>query len=90
MFRKIILGAAIASQAFIGAAYATPARPQAASFDSAKMVGAAGSATRVASPLKRKNDIAGAPFLLPLLGVVALVAVVAVVASGGDDDSSPS
>ncbi|MES3046716.1 hypothetical protein [Sphingomonas faeni] len=90
MFRKIILGAAIAGQAFIGAAYATPARPQAVSFDSAKMVGAAGSPTRVASALKQKNDIAGAPFLLPLLGVVALVAVVAVVASGGDDDSSPN
>ena len=90
MFRKIILGAAIASQAFIGAAYATPARPQTVSFDSAKIVGAAGSPTRVGLPLKRKNEIAGAPLLLPLLGLVALVAVVAVVASGGDDESSPN
>jgi hypothetical protein len=54
------------------------------------MVGAAGSPTRIGASVKRKNDIAGAPFLLPLLGVVALVAVVAVVASGGDDDSSPN
>ena len=90
MFKKIILGAAIASQAFVGAAYATPARPQAVSFDSVKMVGAAGLPTRIGASVKRKNDIAGAPFLLPLLGVVALVAVVAVVASGGDDDSSPN
>lgn len=90
MFKKIILGAAIASQAFIGAAYAAPARPQAVSFDGVKMVGAAGSPTRIGASVKRKNDIAGAPFLLPLLGVVALVAVVAVVASGGDDDSSPN
>ena len=90
MFKKIILGAAIASQAFIGAAYAAPARPQAVRFDSVKMVGAAGLPTRIGASVKRKNDIAGAPFLLPLLGVVALVAVVAVVARGGDDDSSPN
>lgn len=90
MFKKIILGVAIASQAFIGAAYAASARPQAVSFDSVKMVGAAVSPTRIGASVKRKNDIAGAPFLLPLLGVVALVAVVAVVASGGDDDSSPN
>jgi hypothetical protein len=90
MFSKIILGAAIASQAVIGTAYAAPARPQAVSFDSAKMVSATASPTRIGTSVKRKNDIAGAPFLLPLLGVVALVAVVAVVASGGDDDSSPN
>lgn len=90
MFSKIILGAAIASQAVIGTAYAAPARPQAVSFDSVKMVGATASPTRIGTSVKRKNDIAGAPFLLPLLGVVALVAVVAVVASGGDDDSSPN
>ncbi len=90
MFKKIILGAAIASQALMGAAYAAPARPQAVSFDSVKMIGAAGTPARVGTSVKRKNDIAGAPFLLPLLGVVALVAVVAVVASGGDDDSSPN
>lgn len=90
MFKKIILGAAVASQALMGAAYAAPARPQAVSFDSGKMIGAAGTPARVGTSIKRKNDIAGAPFLLPLLGVVALVAVVAVVASGGDDDSSPN
>ncbi|RYE99263.1 MAG: hypothetical protein EOO77_35810 [Oxalobacteraceae bacterium] len=90
MFKKIILGAAIASQAFIGTAYAAPARPQAVSFDSVKMVDAAGPPARIGTSAKRKSDLAGAPFLLPLLGVVALVAVVAVVASGGDDDSSPN
>ena len=90
MFSKIILGAAMASQAVIGTAYAAPARPRAVSFDSVKMVSATASPTRIGTSVKRKNDIAGAPFLLPLLGVVALVAVVAVVASGGDDDSSPN
>ncbi|SFO29153.1 hypothetical protein [Sphingomonas sp. OK281] len=90
MFKKMMLGAAIASQVLAGAAYAAPARPQAVSFDSVKTVDAAGSPARIGSATKRKNDIAGVPFLLPLLGVVALVAVVAVVASGGDDDSSPN
>jgi hypothetical protein len=90
MFKKIILGAAIASQAFIGAVYAAPARPHAVSFENVKMVDVAGSPTRIGTSVKRKNNIAGAPFLLPLLGVVALVAVVAVVASGGDDNSSPN
>lgn len=90
MFKKIILGAAIASQAFIGAAYAAPARPQAVSFARVKTVDAASAPTRIGTSVKRRSDLAGAPFLLPLLGVVALVAVVAVVASGGDDNSSPN
>ena len=90
MFKKMILGAAIASQALAGAAYAAPARPQAVSFDSVKSIGAVGSPARIGSATKRNSDLAGTPFLLPLLGVVALVAVVAVVASGGDDDSSPN
>lgn len=90
MFKKMMLGAAIASQVLAGAAYAAPARPQAVSFDSVKMVSVAGSPARIGTSVKRKSDLAGAPFLLPLLGVVALVAVVAVVASGGDDNSSPN
>jgi hypothetical protein len=90
MFKKIILGAAIASQALVGTAYAAPARPQAVSFDSVKTVSTAGVPTRIGTSTGRKGKLAGAPFLLPLLGVVALVAVVAVVASGGDDDSSPN
>jgi hypothetical protein len=90
MFKKIIFGAAIASQALMGAAYAAPARPQAVSFDSVKMVDTAGVPTRTGTATKRKGDLVGVPFLLPLLGVVALVAVVAVVAGGGDDDSSPN
>lgn len=90
MFRKIILGAAIASQAMMGAAYAAPARPQAVSFASVKPVGAIAMPARAGAVSKNKSDLAGVPFLLPLLGVVALVAVVAVVASSDDDDSSPN
>lgn len=90
MFKKILLGAVIASQAITGAAIAAPARPQAVSFDSVKSVQSAAMPTRIGTSAGRKSNIAGVPFLLPLLGIVALVAVVAVVASGGDDDSSPN
>ena len=90
MVKNMIVGAVIASQAFICAAHATPARPKAVSFESAKLIDHTGGAVRLGTSVKRKNDLAGAPFLLPLLGVAALVAVVAVVASGGDDDSSPN
>jgi hypothetical protein len=90
MFRKIVIGAAVISQALAGAAYAAPARPQAVSFASVKSVQTAAAPARIGTSAGRKSQLTGAPFLLPLLGVVALVAVVAVVASGGDDDSSPN
>jgi len=90
MFRKLLLGAAVASQAFAFAAYAAPARPQAVSFDSVKRVQSTQVSPRASTSAGRENDLAGTPILLPLLGVGALVAVVAIVASGGDDDSSPN
>ncbi len=90
MLKKILLGAVVVSQALTGVAMAAPARPQAVSFDSVKSVESAAMPTRIGTSTGRKSQLAGTPFLLPLLGVVALVAVIAVVASGGDDDSSPN
>jgi hypothetical protein len=47
----------------IGAVYAAPARPHAVSFETVKRVDVAGSPTRIGTSVKRKNNIAGAPFL---------------------------
>ncbi|MBW6524011.1 hypothetical protein KZ810_10940 [Sphingomonas sp. RHCKR47] len=90
MIRKLFLGAALASQAFVGVAAAAPARPQAVSFGSAKPVGAISTPVRASAATKGESDLVGVPFLLPLLGAIAVVVVVAVVASGGDNNSSPN
>jgi hypothetical protein len=90
MIRKFLLGTAVASQALAGAAVAAPARPQAVSFAAAAPVAPIAAPVRAASPSKNKGDLVGVPFLLPLLGAIAVVVVVAVVASGGDSNSSPN
>jgi hypothetical protein len=87
MIRKVLLGAALTSQAFVGVAAAAPARPQAVSFGSTKAIS---TPVRASAAAKGESDLVGVPFLLPLLGAIAVVAVVAVVASGGDNNSSPN
>ena len=90
MIRKFLLGAAVASQALAGVAVAAPARPQAVSFNGVAPVAPIAAPARAVTPSKSESDLVGIPFLLPLLGAIAVVAVVAVVASGGDDNSSPN
>lgn len=90
MIKKIAFGAALAAQVISGSAFARDVRPAAVSLQAASVqpVMAVG-AVRASSKMAKKDHVF-APFLLPLLGLVAVIGVVAVVASGGDDDSSPN